>query len=107
MRCMPAQYCHLQLVLLSCHRYEDGGDGLHLPTAVAHTGGRVSDSFDQRVLTTYLAEYFGDFLFDTYQPFHFYCSRDGTTIDVPPTGPRDVYIKAVDSLPLVQSPEVN
>jgi hypothetical protein len=30
-------------------------------------GGRVSDSFDRRILTTYLDEYLGDFLFDTFQ----------------------------------------
>ena len=35
-------------------------------------GGRVSDSYDRRVLITYLDEFFGDFLFDTFQPFHFY-----------------------------------
>lgn len=69
-------------------------------------GGRVSDSFDQRVLTTYLEEYFGDFLFDTFQPFHFYVGRDGDCIGVPSPGHRDVYIKAIDALPLVQSPEV-
>ena len=67
----------------------------------------MSDSFDQRVLTTYLEEYFGDFLFDTFQPFHFYVGRDGHSLGVPPTGPREVYIKAIDTLPLVQSPEVS
>ena len=35
-------------------------------------GGRVTDDFDRRVLITYLNEYMGDFLFDTFQPFHFY-----------------------------------
>ena len=35
-------------------------------------GGRVSDSLDRRVLTTYLDEYLGDFLFDSFQPFYFY-----------------------------------
>jgi hypothetical protein len=34
-------------------------------------GGRVTDSFDRRVLITYLDEYMGDFLFDTCQPFYF------------------------------------
>lgn len=66
----------------------------------------MSDSFDQRVLTTYLEEYFGDFLFDTFQPFRFYTGRDGDSIGVPPTGPRETYVKAIDALPLVQSPEV-
>ena len=27
-------------------------------------GGRVTDSFDRRVLVTYLEEYMGDFIFD-------------------------------------------
>jgi hypothetical protein len=66
----------------------------------------VSDSFDQRVLTTYLEEYFGDFLFDTFQPFRFYVGRDGDSMGLPPTGPREVYTRAIDALPLVQSPEV-
>ncbi len=35
-------------------------------------GGRVMDSYDRRVLHTYMAEYFGDFLFDKCQKFHFY-----------------------------------
>lgn len=39
-------------------------------------GGRVSDSYDRRILNTYLDEYLGDFLFDTFQPFHFYSSKD-------------------------------
>jgi dynein heavy chain len=58
------------------------------------------------VLTTYLEEYFGDFLFDTFQPFRFYVGREGDSIGVPTTGPREAYIKAIDALPLVQSPEV-
>jgi len=35
-------------------------------------GGRVIDDFDRRVVNTYMAEYMGDFIFDTFQPFHFY-----------------------------------
>ncbi|GFH05932.1 uncharacterized protein HaLaN_00477, partial [Haematococcus lacustris] len=53
-------------------------------------GGRVSDSFDRRILTTYLDEYLGDFLFDTFQPFHFYQSKDCDII-IPQAGHRDVY----------------
>lgn len=68
-------------------------------------GGRVSDSFDRRILTTYLDEYLGDFLFDAFQPFAFYKSRD-TSIAIPPVGSRDSYVKAIEGLPLVQSPEV-
>ena len=35
-------------------------------------GGRVIDDFDRRVVNTYMEEYMGDFIFDTFQPFHFY-----------------------------------
>ena len=68
-------------------------------------GGRVSDSFDRRILTTYLDEYLGDFLFDTFQPFHFYHTKD-CDISIPPLGLKDVYVKSIEGLPLVQSPEV-
>lgn len=39
-------------------------------------GGRVIDDFDRRIVRVYMDEYMGDFLFDTFQPFHFY--RDGS-----------------------------
>lgn len=35
-------------------------------------GGKVLDQFDRRILFAYLDEYLGDFLFDEFQPFHFY-----------------------------------
>lgn len=38
-------------------------------------GGRVLDDFDRRILSTYMNEYMGDFLFDAFQPFHFYCDQ--------------------------------
>lgn len=39
-------------------------------------GGRVIDDFDRRIVQTYLNEYMGDFLFDEFQPFHFYQDDD-------------------------------
>lgn len=38
-------------------------------------GGRVTDAFDRRILQTYMSEYFGDFIFDDCQKFHFYVDR--------------------------------
>ena len=35
-------------------------------------GGRVIDDFDRRIVKNYMDEYMGDFLFDVFQPFHFY-----------------------------------
>ncbi|CAH1993535.1 unnamed protein product [Acanthoscelides obtectus] len=68
-------------------------------------GGRVIDDFDRRIVKTYMDEYMGDFLFDTFQPFHFY--HDGT-VDyvIPPDGIKDDYIASIDQLPLTNSPEV-
>lgn len=57
-------------------------------------GGRVIDDFDRRIVRTYMSEYMGDFLFDSFQPFHFY--RD-YTVDyvVPPDGTREEYLGIV------------
>lgn len=35
-------------------------------------GGRVIDDFDRRIVNTYMDEYMGDFIFDSFQPFHFF-----------------------------------
>lgn len=39
-------------------------------------GGRAIDSFDRRILTIYMDEYLGDFIFDTFQPFHFFHNNE-------------------------------
>ena len=67
-------------------------------------GGRVTDSFDRRVISTYLREYMGDFLFDDFQPFYF--SQSGFDYMIPGKGPLESYKSAVDTLPLENSPEV-
>ncbi|CAM6084343.1 unnamed protein product [Calypogeia fissa] len=70
-------------------------------------GGRVSDSFDRRILSTYLDEYLGDFLFDRFHPFHFFTSDDKLVdYKLPEYGPKENYTTYIDSLPIVQSPEV-
>lgn len=68
-------------------------------------GGRVIDSFDRRVSKIYMDEYFGDFLFDTFQPFHFYRDNHVDYV-IPLEGDRDSYIEFIEKLPLVNSPEV-
>lgn len=54
-------------------------------------GGRVIDDFDRRIVGTYMNEYMGDFLFDTFQPFHFY---QDSSVDyvIPPDGTKEDYI---------------
>lgn len=53
-------------------------------------GGRAIDNFDRRVLNTYMNEYMGDFIFDTFQPFHFY-HNDEVDYRIPEDGARDNY----------------
>ena len=90
--------------------FENGDDQIPWGTlryliGEAMYGGRVADGYDRRILVTYLDEYLGDFLFDTFQPFFFYKKGD-VEYRVPPNGSRDSYLKAIETLPLVQSPEV-
>lgn len=68
-------------------------------------GGRVIDNYDRRVSKIYMDEYFGDFLFDSFQPFHFYHDE---TVDyvIPKISNREAYIDFIEELPLVNSPEV-
>ncbi|XP_052562272.1 dynein axonemal heavy chain 10 isoform X4 [Culex pipiens pallens] len=68
-------------------------------------GGRVIDDFDRRVVKTYMNEYMGDFLFDTFQPFHFYQDElvDYRIFEV---ATRDEFVACIDTLPLTNTPEV-
>lgn len=34
------------------------------------------DNYDRRVLSTYVEEYFGDFIYSPHQPFSFYNCKD-------------------------------
>jgi len=66
----------------------------------------VSDNYDRRVLQTYMHEFYGDFLFDTFQPFFF--SRIGHDYTLPDDkdGSIKQYNKMIEGLPLVNSPAV-
>ncbi|XP_071826175.1 dynein axonemal heavy chain 10-like isoform X2 [Apostichopus japonicus] len=68
-------------------------------------GGRAIDNFDRRVLNTYMDEYMGDFIFDTFQPFHFYVNED-VDYHIPELGTKDVYLDNIEELPLANTPEV-
>jgi len=71
-------------------------------------GGRVSDDMDRRVLTTYVNEYIGDFLFD--ENYQFFFSRDGFDYTLPQYSAGETAIAVakdyVESLPLTNSPSV-
>ncbi|OXB64089.1 hypothetical protein ASZ78_002019 [Callipepla squamata] len=68
-------------------------------------GGRAIDSFDRRVLTVYMDEYFGDFIFDTFQTFHFYKNEE-VDYRIPRGAVKDDFVAAIECLPLTNTPEV-
>nr|XP_038946048.1 dynein axonemal heavy chain 10 isoform X3 [Rattus norvegicus] len=68
-------------------------------------GGRAIDSFDRRILTTYMDEYLGDFIFDTFQPFHFFRNKD-VDYKIPVGDVKDKFVEAIEALPLANTPEV-
>ncbi|GCC43339.1 hypothetical protein chiPu_0027489, partial [Chiloscyllium punctatum] len=68
-------------------------------------GGRCIDSFDRRILTTYMDEFLGDFIFDTFQPFHFFYNDD-VDYKIPEGEIKDDYTEEIESLPLANTPEV-
>lgn len=67
-------------------------------------GGRVSDDIDRRVLSTYLQEYMGDFLFDECQKFYF--SRVSFNYELPELGKLENSLNMLETLPLMNSPAV-
>ncbi|NXF04124.1 DYH10 protein, partial [Smithornis capensis] len=67
-------------------------------------GGRAIDSFDRRILTVYMDEYLGDFLFDTFQVFHFY-KNDKVDYKIPEGTVKDDFVEAIEALPLSNPPE--
>eukprot|EP00656_Telonema_subtile_P031897 TRINITY_DN3494_c0_g1_i5.p1 TRINITY_DN3494_c0_g1~~TRINITY_DN3494_c0_g1_i5.p1 ORF type:complete len:513 (+),score=163.03 TRINITY_DN3494_c0_g1_i5:92-1630(+) len=91
--------------------YRDGQDGpipwstMRYLIGEAMYGGRVVDSFDRRVLNTYLDEYMGDFLFDDFNRFEFFPTEDEFYL-VPVTGSLDIYHNQVENQPRVNTPEV-
>ncbi|XP_048641449.1 dynein axonemal heavy chain 10 isoform X3 [Marmota marmota marmota] len=68
-------------------------------------GGRAIDSFDRRILTTYMDEYLGDFIFDTFQPFHFFRNKE-VDYKIPIGDVKDKFVEAIEALPLANTPEV-
>ncbi|XP_021268215.1 dynein heavy chain 10, axonemal isoform X2 [Numida meleagris] len=68
-------------------------------------GGRAIDGFDRRILTVYMDEYLGDFIFDTFQTFHFY-KNDEVDYRIPLGTVKDDYVVAIECLPLANTPEV-
>ncbi|NWU99300.1 DYH10 protein, partial [Upupa epops] len=68
-------------------------------------GGHVIDSFDRRILTIYMDEYLGDFVFYTFQEFHFY-KNNRVAYRIPEGTVKEDFVEAIESLPLVNTAQV-
>jgi dynein heavy chain len=66
-------------------------------------GGRVTDDNDRRVLTTYLDEYMGEFIFDKNQEFFF--SRESYDFKIPHSDMEQTQL-AISQIPLITVPGV-
>ncbi|OAF67720.1 1-alpha DHC [Intoshia linei] len=69
-------------------------------------GGRAIDNYDRRILKCYMDEYMGDFIFDTFQPFHFFKNNNFDYYIPELSSNMKVYIEYIESLPLGNTPEV-
>jgi len=67
-------------------------------------GGRVTDNNDRRVMTCYLLEYMGDFIFDANQRFFF--SRAGADYVIPTETTTEATMEFIDQIPLFTVPNV-
>ncbi|KAL0219153.1 hypothetical protein P9112_004806 [Eukaryota sp. TZLM1-RC] len=68
-------------------------------------GGRCSDDWDRRVILSYLEEYMGDFLFDTFQPFSFFAD-DSFAYTIPKDHNYSSFVNYINSIPMFNSPEL-
>lgn len=54
-------------------------------------GGRVIDSYDQRIVNAFMKEYFGEFIIDKFKAFYFF--RDKTVdYDLPIAETKEDYL---------------
>jgi dynein heavy chain, axonemal len=84
-------------------------DTLRYLIGEAMYGGRVTDDFDRRVVTCYLLEYLGEFIFDTNQKF-FFAKNMNTEYTIPSkeTGQEtfEQTLAFIDQIPLFTPPGV-
>ena len=95
------------MYLKKAHDFDEEGlpyDTLRYLIGEAMYGGRVTDNMDRRVLMTYLAEYFGDFIFDKNQSFFF--SQTGADYVVPDEENFEATLDWIDEIPLFTAPGV-
>lgn len=79
-------------------------DTLRYLIGEAMYGGRVTDNNDRRVMSCYLLEYLGEFIFDSNQKFYF--SRAGADYVIPFEEDSEATMAFIDAIPLFTVPNV-
>jgi len=57
-------------------------------------GGRVIDSYDQRIVNTFMEEYFGEFVVENFHPFYFYRDQN-VHYSLPAVGTKEDYLSKI------------
>jgi dynein heavy chain len=68
-------------------------------------GGRVTDNFDRRIVTCYLLEYMGEFIFDSNATFLFAKNSEWEYL-IPNEDSIEQTIEFIDKIPLFTPPQV-
>lgn len=79
-------------------------DTLRYLIGEAMYGGRVTDNNDRRVMSCYLLEYLGEFIFDSNQKFYF--SRAGADYVIPFEEDSEATMAFIEAIPLFTVPNV-
>jgi dynein heavy chain, axonemal len=80
-------------------------DSLKYLIGEAMYGGRVTDEFDRRVLTTYLDEYMGDFIFDKNTEFCLAMTKD-KNYTIPNITSKPAFENEIAQFPAIDTPVV-
>jgi dynein heavy chain len=101
-------YRLISLYLTKAHDLQEEDlpwDTLRYLIGEAMYGGRVTDNFDRRIVTCYLLEYMGEFIFDNNATFIFAKNGDHDYL-IPDEETIEATVEFIDRIPLFTPPQV-
>jgi len=101
-------YKLISMYLTKAHELQEEDlpwDTLRYLIGEAMYGGRVTDNNDRRVVSCYLEEYMGSFIFDTNQKF-FFARSGGNDYIIPEEETFELTLEFIDNIPLFTTPNV-
>lgn len=92
----------VQIVMTYLNKTQAGGQNAEIPWDTLRYlignvmyGGRVIDNYDQRIVNTFMEEYFGEFIVENFHPFFFYRDQN-VQYRLPPVGGKEDYLSKHD-----------